>query len=205
MIKTTQSLLKELDTYRTPSMKIKRMVKAGELYVVKRGFYETDRSCPPAYLSGVIYGPSYLSFEYALSVYGLIPERVDVFTAATLRKNRSKRFSNTFGHYSYRDIPESAFPYGITVRTEGEYAWLMATPEKALCDLLYVKQSIDNTSDLEGLLFDSLRIEEDDFDELDREQLLFLSERYKSSHLRILKRYVEEKNEQSDSGHARAI
>jgi hypothetical protein len=193
MIKTTQALLKELDTYRTPATKIERMVKAGELYVVKRGLYETDISCPPAYLSGVIYGPSYLSFEYALSFYDLIPERVEVFTAATLRKNRSKKYSNTFGLYTYRDIPESVFPYGITVSTEREYSWLIATPEKALCDLLYAKQSIDSISDLEGLLFDSLRIEEDDFNELDKEQLLFLSERYKSQNLKYLRRYVEEK------------
>lgn len=191
MIKTTQALLKELDTYRTPATKIERMVNAGELYVVKRGLYETDRSCPPAYLSGVIYGPSYLSFEYALSVYGMIPERVEVFTAATFRKNRSKKYSNTFGLYTYRDIPESAFPYGITVRTEGEYSWLIATPEKALCDLLYAKQSVDSTSDLEGLLFNSLRIEEEDFNELDRERLLFLSKRYKSQNLKCLIRYME--------------
>lgn len=195
MIKTTQALLKELDTYRTPATKIERMVKAGELYVVKKGLYETDLSCPPAYLSGVIYGPSYLSFEYALSVYDMIPERVEAFTAATFRKNRSKKYSNAFGLYTYRDIPESAFPYGITMRTEGEYSWLIATPEKALCDLLYAKQSVDSTSDLEGLLFGSLRIEEDDFNELDRERLLFLSERYKSHNLKYLRRYLEEKSE----------
>ena len=193
MIKTTQALLKELDTYQSPAMKIKRMVKAGEIYVVKRGLYETDKSCPSAYLSGVIYGPSYLSFEYALSTYGLIPERVEAFTAATLRKNRSKKYSNTFGFYTYRDIPDSAFPYGITIKTERDYAWLIATPEKALCDLIYIKQRVGSTSDLAGLLFDSLRIEEDDFNELDSEQLLFLSQRYKSQNLKCLRRYLEEK------------
>lgn len=193
MIKTTQSLLKDLKTYRTPATKIERLVNAGELYVVKRGLYETDKSCPPAYLSGVIYGPSYLSFEYALSVNGLIPERVEVYTAATLRKNRSKRFNNFFGIYTYRDIPDSAYPYGITIRTEREYAWLIATPEKALCDLLYVKQSVDSTSDLERLLFDSMRIEEEDLYELDRDQLLFLSNRYKSTNLKCFKKYMEEK------------
>ena len=193
MIKTTQALLKELVTYRTPATKIARMVNAGELYIVKRGLYETDIACPPAYLSGVIYGPSYLSFEYALSIYGMIPERVEVFTAATLRKNRSKKYSNTFGLYTYRDIPESAFPYGITISTEGEYSWLIATPEKAICDLLCAKQSVDSISDFEGLLFDSLRIEEDDFNELDGERLLFLSKRYKSQNLKCLRRYMEKK------------
>lgn len=193
MIKTTQLLLKELDNYRTPATKIMRMVNAGELYVVKRGLYETDKLCPPAYLSGVIYGPSYLSFEYALSVYGMIPERVEVFTAATLRKNRSKKFRNEFGLYTYRDIPESAFPYGITIRNEGEYSWLIATPEKALCDLLYVKPSVESTSDLEGILFDSLRIEDDDFNELDKDRLHFISQRYKSTNLKFLRRYMEAK------------
>ncbi len=193
MIRTTQLLLKELKNYRTPATKIKRMVNAGELFVVKRGLYETDRLCPPAYLSGVIYGPSYLSFEYALSVYGLIPERVEVFTAATFRKNRSKKFSNDFGIYTYHDIPDSAYPYGITIRNEGEYSWLIATPEKALCDLLHVKQGVKEASELEGLLFESLRIEEDDFSELNKEQLCFLATRYKSSNLKCLRRYLEVK------------
>lgn len=191
MIKTTQFLLKELAAYRTPATKIARMVKSGELHIVKRGLYETDRSCPAAYLSGVIYGPSYLSFEYALSVYGLIPERVEVFTAATLRKNRSKNFSNVFGIYSYRDIPVGAYPYDITMSTEGQYAWLVATPEKALCDLLYTKPNVKNIADLEGLMFDSLRIEEDDFYDLDIERLLFLSNKYRSHNLNILNRFLE--------------
>lgn len=193
MIKTTQMLLHELDNYRTPATKIMRMVSAGELYAVKRGLYETDKSCPPAYLSGVVYGPSYLSFEYALSVYGMIPERVEVYTAATLRKNRSKMFSNDFGVYTYRDIPESAFPYGITIRNEGAYSWLIATPEKALCDLLYVKPSVESTSDLEGILFDSLRIEDDDFNDLDKDRLHFMSQRYKSANLKFLRKYLEAK------------
>lgn len=193
MIKTTQMLLHELDNYRTPATKIMRMVSAGELYAVKRGLYETDKSCPPAYLSGVVYGPSYLSYEYALSVYGMIPERVEVYTAATLRKNRSKMFSNDFGVYTYRDIPESAFPYGITIRNEGAYSWLIATPEKALCDLLYVKPSVESTSDLEGILFDSLRIEDDDFNDLDKDRLHFISQRYKSTNLKFLRKYLEAK------------
>jgi len=192
MIKTTQILLKELDSYRTPATKIKRMVNAGEFYVVKRGLYETDKSCPPAYLSGVIYGPSYLSFEYALSAYGIIPERVEVFTSATLRKNRSKYYSNYFGLYTYRDIPDSVFPYGITIKNQGDYSWLIATSEKALCDLLYVKQRIDSISDLEGLLFESLRIEEEDFNALDKKSLLFLANRYKSRNLKYLREYIGE-------------
>lgn len=195
MIKTTQLLLQELSHYRTPATKIKRMVNAGELYVVKRGLYETDKLCPPAYLSGVIYGPSYLSFEYALSVYSMIPERVEVFTAATLRKNRSKAFNNDFGRYTYRDIPDSAFPYGITMKEEGPYSWLIATPEKALCDLLYVKQRIDSISDLERFLFDSLRIDDHDLNELDRDRLLFLSERYRCKNMKLLRNYMEGKSE----------
>jgi len=193
MIKTTERLLAELCEYKNPQTRICRMAAQGQLFQVKRGMYEDNRNCPPEALAGVIYGPSYLSFEFALERYGLIPERTEVYTSATFHKNRTKRFSNVFGEYAYRDIPAAAFPYGITIQSAEKYSWLIACPEKAICDTLYQKKSVSGIGDFEKLLFDSLRIEEEDFRNLDQELLLFLAEKYPDRNLKFLGEWVKRK------------
>lgn len=210
MIKTTECLINELKDYKNPRMRIGRMVDQGKLFPVRRGIYEDDRSCPPKALAGVIYGPSYLSFEYALALYDLIPERVAIYTSATIRKNRTKSFSNVFGVYEYRDIPAEAFPYGITIQSEGVYSWLIASPEKALCDLLYVKKPVKNFREFEKLMFDSLRLEEEDILELDMDLLLLLAEKYPDRNVKMFGRWLKKnlrggEYEYPDRGNAEEI
>lgn len=197
MIKTTEILINELKNYKNPQMRIRRMVDQGKLFPVKRGIYENDRLCPPKALAGVIYGPSYLSFEYALALYDLIPERAAVYTSATLQKNRTKSFSNFFGAYEYRDIPAKAFPYGITIQSEGAYSWLIASPEKALCDTLYAKKPVENLREFERLLFGSLRLEEEDILEMDRDLLFLLTGKYPDRNLNLFGNWLK-KNLQGD-------
>ena len=66
MIKTTAMILSELLQYASPADKLTRMVQQGEYIKIAKGLYETDRSTPGYLLAGSIYGPSYLSFEFAL-------------------------------------------------------------------------------------------------------------------------------------------
>ena len=75
MIKTTAMLISELKGYVNPKAKIGRMVEKGELFPLIRGLYEDDPKTPAIYLAGSIYGPSYISFEFALSFYGLISKK----------------------------------------------------------------------------------------------------------------------------------
>ena len=91
MIKTTNMLLEELRDYANPKAKLSRMVKQGQCFPVTRGVYETDRNVPAYLLAGSIYGPSYISFEYALSYYGMIPEAVYTVTCATFEKKKKKK------------------------------------------------------------------------------------------------------------------
>ncbi|MBR5734145.1 MAG: hypothetical protein IKX79_01210, partial [Desulfovibrionaceae bacterium] len=91
MIHSTAMLLQQYGTYANPAAKIGRMVKRGELIPVIKGLYETDRSVPGHCLAGIIYGPSYLSFEFTLAWHGLIPETVYAFTSATCGKKKKKR------------------------------------------------------------------------------------------------------------------
>ena len=92
MIKTTAMLLEELKGYGSPKSKLARMAERGECFPITRGLYETDRNAPAYLLAGSIYGPSYISFEYALSRYGLIPEAVYAVTCATFEKKKKKKY-----------------------------------------------------------------------------------------------------------------
>ena len=82
--------LEELKEYSNPAAKLSRMAKQGECFPIVRGLYETDRTVPGYLLAGSIYGPSYISFEYALAHYGLIPETVYTITCATFEKKKKK-------------------------------------------------------------------------------------------------------------------
>ena len=85
-------LLDELHSYRNPRDKLARMVQNKECIPIIQGLYETDSSTPGYRLANCICTPSYLSFEFALSYHGLIPEAVYNFTSATFEKlnGRSK-------------------------------------------------------------------------------------------------------------------
>ena len=108
MIKTTEMMLEELKEYSNPAAKLSRMAKQGECFPIVRGLYETDRTVPGYLLAGSIYGPSYISFEYALAHYGLIPETVYTITCATFEKKKKKRYETMFGTFIYRDVPSEA-------------------------------------------------------------------------------------------------
>ena len=156
MIKTTAMLLQELADYANPAAKIRRMAQSGQLVPIIKGLYETDGTIPGHYLSGVIYGPSYLSFEFALSWHDLIPEAVYAFTSATCGKGRRKQYDTAFGTFVYRDVPIAAFPYGTTLHEENGYSFMLASPEKAICDLLYTRSPCGSRKELRQLLWDDL-------------------------------------------------
>ena len=66
MIKTYNMIIHELHDYRNPKTKLGRLVKEGVYTPVIRGLYETDPNTAGYLLAGSIYGPSYLSFDFAL-------------------------------------------------------------------------------------------------------------------------------------------
>ncbi|MCD8225155.1 MAG: hypothetical protein LUC99_09995 [Clostridiales bacterium] len=186
MIKTTNMLLEELGSYANPKSKLSRMVKNGECFPVTKGIYETDRNVPAYLLAGSIYGPSYISFEYALSFYGLIPEAVYTVTCATFEKKKKKRYETLFGTFTYRDVPSAAFPLELVLMQEDDYFYRIANPVKALCDKLYTMPPVDNAAEFADLLFDDLRIEESALSELDADRTEMLWERYHSTNVKRL-------------------
>ena len=190
MLKTHLVLMDELKNYASPAKKIERMVKSGKLTRVVRGLYETDLHTPGHLLAASIYGPSYLSFEYALAHHGLIPEAVHQYTSASFDKKRAKQFETPFGVFSYRDIPEEAFPYGVQPLIENGYSYRLATPEKALCDELYKLSPCANRAELEQLLFENLRIDRQAFLGLDFTEMEQLASLYQTKNHKLLRSWI---------------
>lgn len=129
-----------LHDYRSPRNKIMSLVERGELLRLKRGLFVnpvelTHQSLSKELIANHLFGPSYVSLESALSYYGLIPERV--FVTRSMTTKRSQRFETPLGMFDYTSCNPDYF--AVAVRSEiknGEYAFLIATPEKALCDLI---------------------------------------------------------------------
>lgn len=190
MIKTTAMLLDELKDYHYPANKLARMVKQGNIFPVIRGLYVTDSKFPGHLLAASIYGPSYLSFEYALSYWNLIPEATYIFTNATYDKKKRKQFKTPFGVFTYRDVPKNVYPLGIQIVNQGNYSFLIAQPEKAICDKLYTISPISNLKNIEDLLFNDLRIDYDTFKQLDAEKLIRYAKLYKTTNHRLLIKYL---------------
>jgi predicted transcriptional regulator of viral defense system len=190
MIKTTAMLVEELKEYVNPTAKIRRLVDSGELVSVVRGLYETDADIPGYYLAPIIYGPSYLSFEFALAYYSLIPEAVYNFTSATFEKKKAKQYETPYGTFTYRDVPSEAYPIGIVLHSENGYGFQIASPEKAICDELYKISPVSNRNELESLLFEDLRIDREQFSKLNMTYLFEIATFYHTQNHKLLKAYL---------------
>lgn len=154
-----------LQDYAQPRAKITALLRSKELIRVKKGLYILDgKNFPKTYvketLANLIYGPSYISLEYALSFYGFIPERVETVTSVTNKKD--KLFKTPLGTFSYRYLNPTKYCVGIAqVMYDPTHPILIATPEKALADqilLITPNLHLEDMQDMENFLFEDLRI-----------------------------------------------
>lgn len=196
MIITNSMAKKNLFKISNKNKKISNDIKEGKLYKIIKGLYETDPNTPEYLLAGCIYGPSYISFDYALAKYGLIPEKVNVITCATCDKKKKKEYCTQFGTFTYRDVPSSVYPEEIILKKENNYSYQIATPEKALCDKLYTLNPLKNYFELENMLFNDLRIDRDEFKKMDTQKIEKINTLYHSTNVDLLSKYLRrEKNE----------
>lgn len=119
--------------------KVQALEKAGELIRLRRGLYVVNpelsgKNINVPLCANHIYGPSYVSLHWALRWYGLIPERVFRMTSVTSKP--TKTFETPLGFFDYYKVDAEYFPIGIRMVTEEEDTYLIASPEKALCDLI---------------------------------------------------------------------
>ncbi|MEI6790261.1 MAG: hypothetical protein WCK42_03670 [Myxococcaceae bacterium] len=163
---------------------VKRAIAHEDLIQIRKGLYALNkryqrRGLNYYELAQHIYGPSYVSFESALSYHGLIPEAVYTMTSATYK--RSCSFKTPLGLFTYTPIPKAIFLAAVQrIQVEREI-FLMASPVKALADLIYEKRL-----DWRGLepVIGSLRIDEADLEQFNKIEIFNLSTEYPSLRVR---------------------
>lgn len=148
---------------------IKRAIKQGYLNLIRRDLYlisNHSQMINNFEIAPIVSGPSYVSFESALSYHGWIPEAVRTTTSATVKKSRE--CDTTIGIFSYEHIPIEIFPFGVGQHRNGDVVLFIATPEKAIADFIYTRKrnwvSVDDLSE-------DLRIEPEEIKKIDKELL----------------------------------
>lgn len=124
--------------YKSPKDKIATLEKKGDIIRLKKGLYVFsskwhNKTLSKGLIANHLYGPSYVTSDWVLNYYGIIPERVYTIQSGTLK--RSRKFDTKLGRYDYFHLPDDYFKIGIRQEIEeASYSFLMASPEKALCD-----------------------------------------------------------------------
>lgn len=143
-------------------------------YVIrlKKGLYVVNPEVSRVPLSmeliaNQLYAPSYVSMSSALRYYGLIPETV--YTLQSMTVKHSRNFDTPVGHFGYTCMNREAFHIGVTVIDKQTYTFLMASPEKALCDLIAnsPKVNLRYIKDVERYLEEDIRLDMDEFLRMD--------------------------------------
>jgi len=163
-----QALMAQMPGESHPRRKLQELKKKGYLIRLKKGFYVfskefINRDYSPQIVANLLYGPSYLSLEYALDYYQLIPERVENFTREITQKN--KNFQTPIGNFTYQHLAVSLYPFCVHLeKTADARSFLIATPEKALMDIFTLKFDNSNSpvlADIRAALEEDLRIDMD--------------------------------------------
>ncbi|MBI4767854.1 MAG: hypothetical protein HY787_25215 [Deltaproteobacteria bacterium] len=192
-----QSLLDGLKEYSRPRDKITKLLRQKAIIRVKKGIYifgerYAQRLFSREILANMIYGPSYLSLDYALHFHGLIPERIETVTSVTL--GRSRRFSTPVGLFTYRQIPIKAYHIGIDlVELDQDRHFLMAIPEKALADKIQSERRLKLRSQagLREFLLTNLRIDPGGLVNMNAQTLAQIAAGYESRKLNLLSDFVK--------------
>jgi len=159
-----------LSNLKYPKNKISDMEKNGEIIRLKKDLYINNNvSISKELIANHLYGVSYISLETALSYYGMIPERV--YTVRSMTTKRAKTFSSPLGNFEYKTVSVDYF--GIGLRQEiinNSYAFLIATPTKAVCDMIVATSNLrlQSVKAMQNYLTEDLRIDFDILKTLDK-------------------------------------
>ncbi|MCL2434911.1 MAG: hypothetical protein FWD09_02080 [Lentimicrobiaceae bacterium] len=190
-----------MNSYKFPRNKVSALEKRGQIIRLKKGLYVVSEKISRQNISreliaNHLYGPSYLSLETALSFYGMIPERV--FAIRSMTTKRAKNFETPFGNFDYTTISSDYFSIGISQEiVENKYAFLIATPEKALCDLILATPNLrlQSVKAMRVYLEEDLRIDFSDWQNIDTEIIKKCAETgKKKNELKLLLKLLQKNN-----------
>jgi predicted transcriptional regulator of viral defense system len=193
---TIKNLLSE-HGYKYINDKIKYMKRQGLLTSLKKGLYVYN--CPyvktlisKEIIANNLFGPSYISYEYALNYYGLIPERVEEVTSATSKK--TKIFSTPYGIFSYRHIDKKLYALGLKIVASKQGNFMMASKEKALCDKVFATKGIKIASKKSMYIFleEDLRVDMNELFDFDLEVVKQYTQISKSKRVEFLYKVLKD-------------
>jgi predicted transcriptional regulator of viral defense system len=188
-----QLAMHRLENFEAARNKLAGLCASGEVIRVKKGLYIAGGAgagrVDPLVLSGLVYGPSYVSRESALAIYGMIPERVAEVTCMTSK--RARVFATPVGRFSYKPIHARVFSTGVRLVEADGGSYFLASPEKALCDRIAMLRGLEAQRDVAAVLEDELRIDLDRLAELDLAAVSEISQRYRRVPVRVFARWLE--------------
>ncbi len=151
--------------------KISRLVSSGELIRLRRDLYvarprEGDNPICLGLVANMLHTPSLCSMSSALRFYGLIPMTVTGVDSVTT--TRACEYRTPLGRFTYASVPPEVFSLGVTQCTAAGQNFVIATPERALCDLVACSPgvSLRSVADAERYLAEDIRFDMDVFVEL---------------------------------------
>jgi len=159
---------------KSANRKVASLEKTNKLIRLKRGLYvvnpkESGILLSTGLISNLLYGPSYVSLLTALRIYGLIPERVE--TIESMTTHLTMTFENPVGRFEYHHCTKDYYAIGITQQEEEGVSYMIATPEKALCDYITTTPRLPLRFLKETAIFleEDLRLDMDAFFEMNIE------------------------------------
>lgn len=190
-------LMSALSGLQNPRQKVTALLKQGHILRVKKGLYVWGplwrrRPVQLEILANLIYGPSLVSGDYALSLHGLIPEGVSVVTSSGPKA--PKDFNTPLGVFRYQRIPVEYHSLGMNRVECHSTGFLLASPERAVCDKLLEIPGLyrPSRSQLWTLLIQELRMDPELILGLDRSLVADLALSARSARLRQLAEILTE-------------
>jgi predicted transcriptional regulator of viral defense system len=156
-------------------VQLSRWVSEGKILQIKRGLYVVakpyrNKEPHPFLIANMIKKASYISLQSALEYYGIIPEYVPKITSVTTE--RPEEISTRLGSFLFKHLKKELFwGYKEQEIIKGTGVFI-ATPEKALLDLIYLTPDSDNLAYIEELRLQNI-------EKLDTDLLTYYSNRFK--------------------------
>lgn len=142
-------------------LQLTRWTKTGRIYQLRRGLYAIappyqKRKPHPFLIANCLHRSSYVSLQSALAFYGLIPDTVNVTLSVTV--GRPELLETPLGSFRFRHIKtDLLFGYKMIELNDSQQA-LVALPEKALLDLVYLQTGGETQAYLKGLRLQNLEV-----------------------------------------------
>ena len=189
-------LLHALRDYKKPRDKIRGLLKDKDIVRVKKGLYVLGKEYNKPYnkfiLANLIYGPSYITGQTALAFWNMIPERVELTISMTMK--RKKQFETPVGRFAYLYCPKKVFNIGVRLEDAGDQkSFLIASPEKALCDMAAMQTHISTKREMKEFL-ELMRLDYSVNKDLDLSLLEKIKTGYRKQSIKMLLNCLKEKH-----------